>query len=111
MAYIKYYIDKPYAAEVSKQNLKVIIDQHDKLGKPYPKSIFNPRQTAVYLFLTYESNQRIKAKTLLKTYAADWDFKNGRIKNKVITAFDINLELQTLSTQILKKLCKGKAGK
>jgi hypothetical protein len=86
MAYIKYYIDKPYAADISKEDLKEIIDRNDRLGKPYPKNIFNPRQTAVYLFLTYESNQRIKAKTLFKTYAADWDFKNGRIKNKVTTS-------------------------
>ena len=108
MAYIKYYIDKPYAADISKQNLKVVIDQHNKLGKPYPKNIFNPRLTSIYLFLTYEKNQRIKAKTLFKTYAADWDYKNGRIRNKVTTAFDINLELQTLSTQILKNYAKAK---
>ena len=38
----------------------------------------------------------------------DWDFKNGRIKNKVTIAFDTNLELQTLSTQILKSYAKAK---
>jgi integrase len=108
MAYIKYYIDKPYALDISKESLKKLIGHHDKLGKPYPKNIFNPRPTAVYLFFTYESNQRIKAKTLFKTFARDWDFKNGKIKNKVEIAFDINLELQTLSTQILKNYSKAK---
>lgn len=91
-----------------KQEVKAITEQHDLSGKPYPKNLFNPRPTSIYLFLTYEKNKRIKAKTLFKTLASDWDFNNGRLRKKVTTAFDTNIELQSLSTQILKNYARAK---
>lgn len=103
MAYINYYIDKPYNSEVSKLELRKIIRRCNAQGKQYPKSILNPRPTAIYLFMTYEKNKRIKIKTLFKTLAYDWDFKNGCLRNKAIAAFDTNNELQSLSSQILKQ--------
>jgi len=80
MAFIKYYLDKPYNTSISKEELKLKLASY-KVGS-IPKSLLNPKQTSVYLFFTYANGERIKLKVPFKVNPSEWDFKLGKFKHK-----------------------------
>src|SRR6195952_2806323 len=111
MAYVKFYLDRPFSADISKEELQLILKKHSNSGKPYPKSILNTRTTSIYLFFNYEKGSRLKMKTSLKTLAENWDFKVGKYRGSVRGSLELNNELNDLGLKVLKAFSKLKEEK
>ena len=106
MSYSNYYLHAPFSGDILKNKLKEIISDCDKNNKPYPKSIFNPSPTTVYMFFTYAPRQRIKLKTNIKAKAEHWNFKTGCFKSQVGGSLELNNELTDLATRMMKNYLK-----
>lgn len=111
MAYVNFYLDKPFDPSIEKQRLKTILEACDNDNKPYPKNIFNPRPSTLYLFFSYEKSQRIKIKTNIKVRPEQWNFKGACFKTQVSGGLEFNNELNELSTTLLKNYSRIKEGK
>jgi integrase len=108
MAFINYYLDKPFSPDVAKVKVKELIAECAATNKPYPKSILNDKQTALYLFFTFEKGSRIKIKTNYRILPEQWDFKKGKYKSSLRGSLELNNELDTLSNSLLKQFSKLK---
>src|SRR5579872_3311982 len=108
MAFINFYLDKPFIPSIPKEQLKETIAESKRLKKHYPKSILNPKPTTLYLFLTYERGQRVKARTTLKVLPEHWDFNKGKYKTILKGSLELNNELDSLSNSLLKQYSKLK---
>jgi site-specific recombinase XerD len=108
MAFINFYLDKPFLPSIPKEQLKEVIAESKRLKKHYPKSILNSKPTTLYLFLTYERGQRIKARTTIKVLPEHWDFHKGKYKTILKGSLELNNELDTLANGILKQYSKLK---
>jgi len=108
MAFVNYYIDKPFLPALSKDEVKAVITDCKTQKKHYPKSILNPRPTALYLFFSFERGRRMKMRTLIKVLPEQWDFYKGKYKTIVKGSLELNNELDTLANSILKQYSKLK---
>jgi integrase len=111
MAYVNYYLDKPFDPAIEKERVKTILDDCEKKNKPYPKSLFNPRPTALYIFFTYEKGERVKIKTNIKIKPEHWNFKESCYRSQISGSLELNNELNELSTNLLKNYSRLKEGK
>lgn len=111
MAYLNFYLDRPFNQEISKEKLSSILSKSNDSGKPYPKSILNPRPTSIYLFFNLGKGNRLKVKTLFKASAEHWDFKNGKYRSSLRGNLELNNELNALSLKVLKSFSKLKEEK
>ena len=111
MSFIRYYLDKPYNPSIPKEELNKIIAAADKLKKQYPKRIFNPRLTTLYLYFTYAKGKRLKAKTQIKIKGEHWNVKEGQYRSQILGSLELNNELNDLSNSILKNFSRFKEGK
>lgn len=108
MAFINYYLDKPFSQEVAKEKVKQVVADCSAGNKPYPKNILNDKPTALYLFFTFERGSRIKIKTNFRILPEQWDFKKGKYKSTTRGSLELNNELDTLSNTLLKQFSKLK---
>lgn len=108
MAFINYYLDKPFSPNVAKEKVKQLVAECSAANKPYPKSILNDKQTALYLFFTFEKASRIKIKTNYRVLPEHWDFKKGKYKSSTRGSLELNNELETLSNSLLRQFSKLK---
>ncbi len=108
MAYVNFYIDKPFDPSIDKKKLKSIIENCDRKSKPYPKTIFNPKANALYLFFTYEKGRRLKVRTNIKVKGEQWNFKEGCFRSHTSGSLELNNELNDLTTKLLKNYSRFK---
>ena len=108
MAFINYYLDKPFSPDVAKEKVKQTVADCTATNRPYPKTILNDKQTALYLFFTFERGSRIKIKTNYRILPEQWDFKKGKYKSSLRGSLELNNELDTLSNTLLKQYSKLK---
>ncbi|HET6256217.1 MAG TPA: site-specific integrase [Puia sp.] len=108
MAFVNFYIDKPFLPSLSKDEVKAIVADCKAQKKHYPKSILNPRPTALYLFFTFERGRRMKMRTLIKVLPEQWDFYKGKYKSIIKGSLELNNELDTLANSLLKQYSKFK---
>jgi integrase len=108
MAFVNFYIDKPFLPSIPKEQVKEIVAESKRLKKHYPKSILNPKPTTLYLFMTYERGQRVKARTTIKVLPENWDFNKGKYKSILKGSLELNNELDTLAAGLLKQYGKLK---
>jgi len=111
MAYVKFYLDRPFSADIPKEELQLILKKHSNSGKPYPKSILNTRTTSIYLFFNHEKGSRLKMKTPFKALAEHWDFKLGKYRSSVRGSLELNNEINDLGLKVLKGFSKLKEEK
>ena len=91
--------------------MKRILSKSNDTGKPYPKSIYNPRPASIYLFFNREKGNRLKIKTAFKTSGEKWDFKNASYRSSIRGSLELNNELNDLGLQVLKSFSKLKEEK
>jgi len=103
MAFVNFYLDKPFLPSIPKEQVKEVIAESKRLKKHYPKSILNPKPTTLYLFFTYERGERIKARTTIKVLPEHWDFHKGKYKAVIKGSLELNNELDSLSNSLLKQ--------
>lgn len=108
MAFINFYLDKPFSETIPKEELKVILQQCTTDNKPYPKHILNTRQTALYLFFTYQRGKRLKIKSNIKVLPENWDFKKGKYKSTTKGSLELNNEIAGFANQVIKAYIKLK---
>lgn len=108
MAFVNFYLDKPFLPSIPKQELKAAIAESKRLKKHYPKSILNPKPTTLYLFFTYERAQRIKVRTTIKVLPEHWDFGKGKYKMILRGSLELNNELDSMANGLLKQYSKLK---
>jgi len=108
MAFVNFYLDKPFLPSIPKDELKATIAEVKRLKKQYPKSILNPKPTTLYLFFTYERGARIKIRTTIKVLPEQWDFHKGKYKTILKGSLELNNELQTVANGLLKQYGKLK---
>jgi integrase len=108
MAFVNFYLDKPFLPSIPKEQLKEVIAESKRLKKHYPKSILNPKPTTLYLFFTYERSQRVKARTTIKVLPEHWDFNKGKYKTIIKGSLELNNELDSLANGLLKQYSKLK---
>jgi integrase len=108
MGYVNFYLDRPFNPEVSSHEIADIIKKCSASGKPYPKSILNPRSTSIYLFFNHDKGKRLKIKTSFKALPEQWDFKNGRYRSAMRGSLELNNDLEELALQVLKRFSKIK---
>jgi len=108
MAFVNFYLDKPFLESIPKEELKEMIADYKRQKKHYPKSILNPKQTTLYLFFTYERGQRVKARTTIKVLPEQWDFHKGKYKTSLKGSLELNNELDTIANGLLKQYSKLK---
>lgn len=111
MAYVNFYLDKPFDPLIKKDKLRGVLSACDAFKKPYPKSILNTRPSALYLFFTYEKGQRLKVKTNIKVRSDQWNFKEACYRSQIAGSLELNNELQELTTNLLKNYIRLKEGK
>src|SRR5216683_2784278 len=108
MAFVNFYLDKPFLPSIPKEQVKETIAESKRLKKPYPKAILNPKPTTLYLFFTYERAQRIKARTTIKVLPEQWDFHKGKYKTVIKGSLELNNELDSIANSLLKQYAKLK---
>lgn len=108
MAFINYYLDKPFSLDIAKEKIKQVVTDCATTNKPYPKAILNAKPTTLYLFFTFEKGSRIKIKTNYRILPEQWDFKKGKYKGSLRGSLELNNELDTLSNSLLKQYSKLK---
>jgi len=108
MAFVNFYLDKPFLDSVPKEELKEMTAEYKRLKKHYPKSILNPKQTTLYVFFTFERAQRVKARTTIKVLPEQWDFYKGKYKTSLKGSLELNNELDTIANNLLKQYVKLK---
>jgi len=106
MAFVNFYLDKPFLPSIPKEQVKEVIAESKRLKKHYPKSILNPKPTTLYLFFTYERGERIKARTTIKVLPEHWDFHKGKYKTVIKGSLELNNELDSLANSLLKQYGK-----
>lgn len=106
MAFVNFYLDKPFLPSIPKEQLKETIAESKRLKKHYPKSILNSKPTTLYLFFTYERGLRIKARTMIKVLPDQWDFNKGKYKTIVKGSLELNNDLDTLANSLLRQYSK-----
>lgn len=111
MAFVNFYLDKPFSTVAEKEKIKQITNDCNAANKPYPKSILNEKQTTLYLFFSFESSKRIKIRTNDKVLPEQWDFKKGRYRGSVKGSLELNNSLDTLSNTLLRQYSKLKEEK
>jgi len=108
MAFVNFYLDKPFLDSIPKEELKEITAEYKRLKKHYPKNVLNTKQTTLYLFFTYERGQRVKARTTIKVLPEQWDFNKGKYKTIIRGSLELNNELDTIANSLLKQYSKLK---
>ena len=108
MAFINYYLDKPFDTSLPKEKIKQVVKDCTMQKKHYPKSILGDKQTTLYLFFTYEPGKRIKIKTNTKVLPVEWNFETGRYKSSAKGSLELNSELDTQANTLLKQYIKLK---
>jgi integrase len=108
MAFINFYLDRPFDVSLSKEKLKQVINECKAQRKQYPKAILNDKQTTLYLFFTYDRGKRVKIKTTIKVLPEQWDFNKAKYRSSVKGSLELNNELDTLANTILKQYSKLK---
>ncbi|WP_346239233.1 tyrosine-type recombinase/integrase [Niabella insulamsoli] len=103
MAYVNFYLDKPFSDAKSRTEIKHVIADCNKAKKHYPKSILNSNLTALYLFFTPVKGSRLKIRTTIKITPEHWDFRKGKYKSTVPGSLELNNELENLSSNLKKK--------
>jgi integrase len=111
MAFINFYLDKPFNSSLPKEKVSRVVDECQQQKKHYPKNILSDKQTTLYLFFTFERGKRIKIKTNNKVLPAQWNFQTGRYKNTARGSLELNNELDTLANTLLKQYSKIKEEK
>ncbi len=106
MAFIHFYLDKPFNENIPKEELKTVINQCSADKKPYPKNILNSRQTSLYLFFTYDRGKRMKIKSNIKVLPEQWDFKKSRYKSTTKGSLELNNEIDNISNRVIKAYIK-----
>jgi hypothetical protein len=108
MAYVNFYLDKPFHPGKDKEEIKSIVSSCNEAKKHYPKGILNPQATSLYLFLTPANGIRIKTRTNIKVLPEEWDFKKGKFKSSTTGSLELNHELDTLSANLRKQFARYK---
>ena len=103
MAYINFYLDKPFNEAKDKTVIKQVIADCTKAKKHYPKTILNSTPTALYLFFTPVKGMRLKIRTSIKVLPEHWDFNKGKYKSTASGSLELNSELENLSSSLKKK--------
>lgn len=111
MGYINFYLDKPFNPDSSTEKIDTVIKEINLTGKPYPKSILNPRPNSIYLFFSHEKGTRVKIKTNFKASGDQWDFKNGKYRSSMRGSLELNNELNEIGLKVLKGFSKLKEEK
>lgn len=100
MANIKFYLDRPFNAQLNAEEIQQIVGQYRQSGKHYPKYVLNPNPTALYMFFSPQKGIRIKVNTFDKVLPERWDFYKGKYKSVSLGATELNLRLDQLSVDI-----------
>jgi integrase len=108
MAFVNFYLDKPFNPAVEKEKIKQTIAGCNKKNKPYPAGILNTKPTTLYLFFTYGKGGRLKINTNNKVLPSLWDFRKGKYKNSIKGSLELNNELDTLAGNVLKQYSRLK---
>ncbi|MEO5996131.1 MAG: tyrosine-type recombinase/integrase [Chitinophagaceae bacterium] len=111
MGHINFYLDKPFNPESTREKINAVIKENNLTGKPYPKSILNPRPNSIYLFFSHEKGTRVKVKTSFKASGDQWDFKTGKYRSAMRGSLELNNELDELGLKVLKGFSKLKEEK
>ena len=107
MAYVNYYLDKPYNPAKDKSEVKAVVSECIKNKRHYPKSILNPTPTTLYLFFTITNGSRLKFRTPIKVLPELWDFRKGRYKSSAAGSIELNLDLDNLSSTLVKTFLRS----
>lgn len=103
MAYVNFYLDKPFNPAKDKKEIKTVIADCNATRKHYPKSILNSQSTSLYLYFTPEIGTRIKQRTNIKILPEHWDFGKGKYKSSIAGSIELNNELENISAGIRKQ--------
>ncbi|SFC26959.1 Site-specific recombinase XerD [Zunongwangia mangrovi] len=99
----KFYLDRPYNPEIDNNIIKKEKKYADEKRKKLAVKFFNPKPTSVYIYFSPDKNTRLKYRTSIKLLAKDWDFTKGRVRTSSSDALHINIELDKLSSKIVKE--------
>ncbi|WP_158856301.1 site-specific integrase [Lunatibacter salilacus] len=103
-----FYLDRPYNPEIDSESLKSEIASAREKKRNLALKYLNPKPTSVYVFFSPDKSLRLKYRTSVKIQSKYWDFKNGIVKAAAPAAMELNSELNSLSSDILKAAVKIK---
>ncbi|MGJ8685680.1 MAG: tyrosine-type recombinase/integrase [Nonlabens sp.] len=98
-----FYLDRPYHPEFDNKTITKEKKRASEKKKRLATKFYNPKPTSVYIFFSPDKNTRLKYRTSIKILPKDWDFNKGRIRSATPGAFELNVELDQLSSQIIKE--------
>jgi len=98
-----FYLDRPYNPEIDNSIISSEKKRAKEKNKRLATKFYNPKPTSVYVFFSPDKNTRLKYRTSIKILPRDWDFNKGRVRSTTPGSLDLNVELDEMSSQIIKQ--------
>jgi len=98
MRSINFYLLRPFKKGVSNNDVKY----YKSKGKSISK-LLNDKPTVINLFLTFPGRKLVRANTMEKVKATQWDFENKMAKASMYGSLELNDRLQHMKAEVMRK--------